>query len=54
MDAGWILLGGVAWVIGVLFVIVLMRMSGSQDRSARQAEKRLDPFADVTVTKPGQ
>jgi uncharacterized membrane-anchored protein YhcB (DUF1043 family) len=54
MDAKWILLAGVAWLIGVLLVIILMRMASDQDRSARHTERQLDPFTDVTVTKPGQ
>ena len=48
-----ILLGLVAWVLGVLFVMVLLRMAGNQDRAARRAEKSLDPYADVTVTRTG-
>jgi hypothetical protein len=48
-----ILLGLVGWTLGVLFVIILCRMAGSQDRAARHAEKKLDPFSDVTITRPG-
>ena len=51
MSLGWILLGVVGWVLGLLFVLVLMRMAGDQDRSARHEQKRLDPFSDVTITK---
>jgi len=28
-------------------------MSGDQDRAARHAEKRLDPFSDVEITQSG-
>jgi hypothetical protein len=46
----WILLGLVGWAIGLLFVLVLFRMAGDQDRAARHAQKRLDPYSDVTIT----
>ena len=39
----WILLGILGWVFGLLFVMILMRMAGDEDRSARHEEKRLDP-----------
>jgi len=45
-----IVLGLVGWVLVHLFVLVLMRMSGDQDRAARQAEKLLIPYSDVTIT----
>ena len=54
MDLSWILLGLVGWGLGLLFVLVLMRMAGSQDRAARHAQKRLDPYSDVTITKIGK
>jgi len=34
-------------------VLALFRMSGDQDRAARRAEKRLDPFSDVEITQIG-
>lgn len=54
MDGNWILLILVAWVLGVLFVLILMRMAGDQDRNARRQQKDIDPFAEVTVTRPGE
>ena len=48
-----ILLGLVLWGLGILFVIILFRMAANEDRAARHAEKMLDPFSDVTVTRPG-
>ena len=51
MSLGWILLGLVGWLLGLLFVLVLMRMAGDQDRVARHEQKRRDPFSDVTITK---
>jgi hypothetical protein len=53
MDLGWIMLGLVGWAFGLLFVMVLMRMSGDQDRAARHEQKRLDPYSDVTITRAG-
>ena len=53
MDGNWILLMLVAWVLGVLFVLILVRMAGDQDRIARHEEKEIDPFSDVTITRPG-
>jgi len=49
----WILLGILGWVFGLLFVMILMRMAGDEDRSARHEEKRLDPFSDVSITQTG-
>jgi hypothetical protein len=53
MALGWILLGLVGWALGLLFVLVLFRMAGNQDRAARHGQKRLDPFSDVTITRFG-
>lgn len=50
---GWIVLGLIGWALGLLFVLVLFRMSGDQDRAARHQEKRRDPFSDVTITQSG-
>ena len=30
--------------------MVLMRMSGDEDRAARHQQKRLDPYSDVSMT----
>ena len=49
MDIGWILLALVGWALGLLFLMVLMRMAGDEDRAARHEEKLLDPFSDVTI-----
>ena len=51
MSLGWILLAVVGWLLGLLFVLVLMRMAGDQDRAARHEQKRLDPFSEVTITR---
>jgi hypothetical protein len=51
MSLSWILLGTVGWALGVLFVLVLARMAGDQDRAARRHQKRLDPCSDVTITR---
>jgi hypothetical protein len=53
MDLSWILLGLVGWALGLVFVLVLMRMAGDQDRAARHEQKRLDPYSDVTITRSG-
>ena len=48
-----ILLGLAAWAVGFVVVLALFRMAGNQDRAARHAEKRLDPFSDVEITQSG-
>ena len=53
MTLSIILLGLAAWAIGFGVVLALFRMSGDQDRAARHAEKRLDPFSDVEITQSG-
>jgi len=50
IDLNLIALGIGGWMLVLLFALVLMRMSGDQDRAARQAEKRLIPYSDVTIT----
>jgi hypothetical protein len=49
----WIVLGLVGWVLGFLFLMILMRMAGDEDRAARHSEKLLDPFSDVSITHYG-
>jgi hypothetical protein len=49
----WILLGLVGWALALLVLLLLMRMAGDQDRAARHAQKRLDPYSDVTITRTG-
>jgi hypothetical protein len=48
-----VVLGIVGWVLSFLFVMILMRMAGGEDRAARHEEKRLDPFSDVSITQTG-
>ena len=49
-----ILLGLVGWALGLGIVLALFRVSSDQDRDARHAEKRMDPFSDVEITQNGQ
>lgn len=51
MNWGWILLGLVAWALGLVFVLALFRMSSDQDRRARHEQKRIDPYSEVTITR---
>ena len=54
MNLSWILLGLVGWALGLVVVLALFRMSGDQDRAARNEQKRLDPYSDVTITRSGE
>ena len=54
MDLSWILLGLIGWALGLLLLLILMRMAKAQDRAARHAQKRLDPFTEVTITQLGE
>jgi len=54
MDLSWILLGLIGWAIGLLLLLILMRMARAQDRAARHAQKRLDPFTEATITELGE
>jgi hypothetical protein len=49
-----LIVGVIGWALGLVIVLALFRMSGDQDRAARHAEKRLDPFSDVEITQNGQ
>ena len=53
MDLKWILVGLVAWGLGLLVALVLFRMAGDQDRAARHNQKQLIPHSDVTITQFG-
>jgi hypothetical protein len=46
----WVVLGVVLWALGVVFVLILMRMSGDQDRNARRAQQQMIPYSDETIT----
>ena len=46
----WTVLGLVTWGLLSLFVLVLMRMAGDQDRNARRCEQEMIPYSDVTIT----
>jgi hypothetical protein len=54
MSLFMILLGIAGWVLGLVIVLALFRMSGDQDRAARHSEKLLNPFSDVEITQNGQ
>ena len=51
MTFTWIVVGLAGWALALVFVLLLMRMAGQQDRAARHGEKKLDPFSDVTITE---
>jgi hypothetical protein len=51
MSIGWIELGLAVWALGTVFVLVLLKMAGDQDRAARHAERDIIPHADVTITR---
>ena len=51
MDFTWIVVSLPGWALALVFVLVLMRMAGQQDRAARHGQKKLDPFSGVTITK---
>ena len=49
----WIVLGLVAWTLGLWFVMILMRMAGDEDRAALRQEKLLEAFSDGGAIQPG-
>jgi hypothetical protein len=50
LSLAWIMLGVVGWLLGLLFVLVLMRMAGDRDRAARHEQRRINRYSDVTTT----
>ena len=48
---GWTFLAFVFFVLGAMFVNLLMRMAAETDRKARHAQHRLDPDCGVTITR---
>ncbi len=53
MSLNWILLAVVGWSLILVFVVLLLRMAGDQDRAARHVERKLVPYSDVTITRFG-
>jgi hypothetical protein len=51
MQPTLVLVGLIGWALGLLFVLILMRMAGDQDRAARRHQKRLHHDSDVTITQ---
>ena len=49
----WIIGGLTLWALGFLFLLVLMRMAGDQDRAARHEEFLMNPLSDVPITRFG-
>lgn len=49
----WIVLGFAAWMLGFLFLMVLMRMASAEDCAALQQEKLLEPLSSAIVTRAG-
>ena len=47
----WIVLGIVGFGLGMLVAFTIFRIAGDTDRAARRAQRKLDPFADVTITR---
>jgi hypothetical protein len=50
-DMEWGFLIFMFFVLGALFANLLMRMSSEADRKARHAQRRIDPYCDVTITR---
>ena len=50
----WVLLGLVGGGLVLLLTMTLMRISGEEDRAARHAQRRIDPYSDVTITRHHQ
>jgi len=53
MGAGmeWLVLAFVFVVLCGLVVYTLMRMAGEADRKARHAQRRIDPFCEITISR---
>jgi hypothetical protein len=47
----WALLAVVFFILGGLFVNLLMRMAAEADRKARHAQHRIDPYCGITITR---
>jgi hypothetical protein len=53
MSLYWVVVGLVGWVLGLVFVFALFKLSHDQDHAARREEKQRDPFSDVHITQSG-
>jgi hypothetical protein len=42
--SAWIVVGLAGWALALVFVLLLMRMAGQQDREPATARRRLDRF----------
>jgi hypothetical protein len=45
-------LGLIGLGLGMLVAWTLIRMAGDSDRAARRTHRKLDPFAEITTTRP--
>lgn len=46
-ESSWIFLALVGWALGLLFLLIILRISGDQDRAARHEQERIDQDADA-------
>ena len=54
MDAVWIIAGLAGFVVALVVVYALMKMSADTDWAVRHTEKMLNPLSDVFVTQTEQ
>ena len=41
-------------VLAGVFLFAVLAASGREDRASRHIQKTIDPFADITITRPGE
>lgn len=48
----WVVVGGVAVAVVLLFAV--MDRAKREDRSSRHIQHGINPFEDITITRPGR
>lgn len=41
-------------VLAAVLLFAVLAVSGREDRTSRHIQKTIDPFADITITRPGE
>jgi len=50
---GWVVLGLIAWTLVALFTLILMQITGAQERAQRSGEEPVFPFFEVAIPQIG-
>jgi len=50
---GWVVLGLIVWTLVAVFRLILMQITGAQERAQRSSEESVFPFFEVAIPQIG-